>query len=139
MKTLKLIAPLFALGIGLSGAAHAQATMDAATADKTAVKVRQVTYKCTTGGTTKVTYGFNKQKLPTYAEANLGGKTRFLPINLARSDVAGTFFGDEDSWQIGSDALTLNNYHKSDVLIQDPSANTAYKGCKVSKVKRIKG
>ncbi|WP_435931713.1 hypothetical protein ACSF86_00085 [Moraxella bovoculi] len=59
MKTLKLIAPLFALGIGLSVAAHVQAT----TADKTAVKVSQVTSKCTTGGTTKLTYGFNTQKL----------------------------------------------------------------------------
>lgn len=39
MKTLKLIAPLSALGIGLSVAAHVQAT----TADKTAVKVSQVT------------------------------------------------------------------------------------------------
>lgn len=63
MKTLKLIAPLSALGIGLSVTAHVQATMDANTADKTAVKVSQVTSKCTTGGTTKLAYGFNKQKL----------------------------------------------------------------------------
>lgn len=139
MKTLKIITPLFALGMGLSSIAHAQATMDAATADNSAVKVRQVTYKCATGGTTKVTYGFNQQKLPTYAEANLGGKTRFLPINLNRSDLAGTFFGDENSWQIGTDALTLGNYHKSDMLIQDPSANIAYKSCKVVKIKYIKG
>ncbi|UNU74237.1 adhesin [Moraxella nasovis] len=139
MKALKMIAPLFVLGVGLSGVASAQTTMNPETADNTAVKVRQVTYQCNIGGTTKVTYGFNRQNLPTYAEMNLGGKSRFLPINLERSDIAGTYFGNDDSWQIGTDVLTLGNYHKSDVIIHSPAAETAYKGCHVVKVKRIKG
>lgn len=139
MKAVKFIAPIFALGVAFTGVAHAEATMDAAKADETATKVRQVSYSCNKGGAVKVTYGFNKQKLPTYAEAHLGGKTRFLPINLAHSDVAGTSFGDENSWAISGGAMTLGNYHKSDVLIMDPNSEIQYKHCKVVSTKKIKG
>lgn len=139
MKTLKTLASLLVFGALLSGTAHAEQTMDAHEADRTTTKIRQVTYKCATGGTVKVNYGFNKQKLPTYAQVHLGGKTRFLPINLAHSDLAGTFFGDENSWRIGAGALTLGNYHKSDVLIQDPDSNITYKTCKVTHTKKVKG
>lgn len=139
MKTLKIIAPIFALGMALSGAAHADDLMDARTADETATKVREVTYQCTTGGQVKVHFGFNKQKLPTFAESHLGGKTRFLPINLKHSDIAGTLFGDENGWRIGSSAITLGNYHKSDILVQDPDSLITHKYCKVVKVKKVKG
>ena len=139
MKAVKFIAPIFVLGVAFTGVAHAEATMDAAKADKTATKVRQVSYSCGIGGAVKVTYGFNKQKLPTYAKVNLGGKTRFLPINLNRSDVAGTLFGDENSWMLGTDALTLGNYHRSDIIIQDPESQLSYKDCRVVYTKKVKG
>lgn len=138
MKAVKIFTPLFACGVLFSGAASAE-VMEPAEAHETATKVRQVTYQCGKGGQVKVTYGFNAEKLPTYAEAHLGGKTRFLPINLAHSDAAGTSFGDENSWRIGSAAITLGNYHKSDVLIQDPNSEIAYKHCKVTATKKISG
>lgn len=138
MKAVKFFAPLFACGVFFSGSAFAE-TMEPSEADRNATKVRQVTYNCSKGGRVKVTYGFNAQKLPTYAEASLGGKTRFLPINLAHSDIAGTSFGDENSWKIGSHAITLGNYHKSDVLIQSPNSEITHKHCKVTAVKKIKG
>lgn len=138
MKTAKIIAPLLACGVLFSGVASAE-VMDPAQADTTTTKVRQVTYSCAKGGNIKVTYGFNKQNLPTYAQAHLGGKTRFLPINLAHSDIAGTSFGDDNSWNIGTNALTLNNYHKSDILVQDPDSRITHKTCKVASTKKIKG
>lgn len=139
MKTTKVMTALFALGVFCSGVAHAEALMDAHEADKTTTKIRQVSYQCTKGGALKVNYGFNKQKLPTYAQASLGGKTRFLPINLQHSDLAGTSFGDENSWRIGTDALTLANYQKSDILVEDPNSNITYKHCRVTNTKKIKG
>lgn len=139
MKTLKMIAPVFILGMAFSGVANASDLMDARTADKSATKVREVTYQCAIGGKVVVNFGFNKQKLPTFAESHLGGKTRFLPINLKHSDIAGTLFGDENGWRIGASAITLGNYHKSDILVEDPNSVITYKHCKVVKVKKIKG
>lgn len=136
----KVLLTMLVLVFGMTFAtAHAQEMMDAHQADKTTTKIRKVSYQCATGGKILVKYGFNRQKQPTYAEAHLGGKSRFLPINLAQSDVAGTFFGDENSWQIGTDALTLNNYQRTDVLIQDPDAKIIYKTCKVVSHQRVKG
>ncbi|MFA9486825.1 adhesin [Moraxella haemolytica] len=138
MKALKTIAPVLALGLAFAGTAHAQ-TMDARQADATATKVRQVTYQCNAGGRVTVNFGFNKHNLPTFAEARLGGKTRFLPINLSASDNVDTNFGDENSWNISTDALTLNNYHKSSLMVQDSDSSIAYKNCRVVSTKRIKG
>ena len=86
-----------------------------------------------------VTYGFNKQNLPTFAEAHLNGKKRFLPINLGRSDDVDTVFGDEDNYSIMSSELRLGNYHKSSINIQDASSKIVYKGCDVKSIKKIKG
>ncbi|WP_323843443.1 DUF7606 domain-containing protein [Moraxella sp. Pampa] len=139
MKILKKIAPVFIMGVALSGVASASDLMDARTADETATKIREVTYQCKIGGKVKVNFGFNEQKLPTFAESYLGGKVRFLPINLTHSNIASTLFGDENSWMIGSSAITLGNYHKSDILVQDPDSVIAYKHCKVIKVNKLKG
>lgn len=83
-------------------------------------------------------YGFSDQALPTYAEANLGGKTRFLPINLVES--AGNFmhFGDDNDWQILGFYLQLDNDHHSDIIIHDLAAKAEYV-CDVVGTKRIKG
>ena len=45
-----------------------------------AVKHRQVNYTCQNNKKVSVTYGFNKQNLPTFAEANLNGKKDFYPL-----------------------------------------------------------
>ncbi|MUG32899.1 MULTISPECIES: ACP-like domain-containing protein [Psychrobacter] len=122
-----------------SALAYSEQVMDAATSHDTAVKVRQVNYSCQNNAKVSVTYGFNKQNLPTYASAYLNGKDRFLPINLARTDKVDTVFGDEDNFSIMSGALSLNNYHKSSINVQDASSKIVYKGCHVKSVKKIKG
>lgn len=139
MKALKKIAPVFALGLALVGTAHANAT-DAAASHASTVKTREVTYTCQSKATAKVVYGFNKQGLPTYAQATLGGKQRFMPINLDRSDDTSTFFGDDDSWKLGAGYMTLNNYHKVPVSnIQNPAHEITHKSCSVTKVRKLKG
>ncbi|AXT97437.1 hypothetical protein CPI23_07255 [Moraxella catarrhalis] len=82
-------------------------------------------------------YGFNDQGLPIYAEANLGGKTRFLPINLVESIGELMIFGDDNDWQIFGLYLQLDNDHHSYVHIIDPDAEASYR-CDVVGTKRIK-
>ena len=88
-------------------------------------------------------YGFSDQALPTYAEANLGGKTRFLPINLVESVDEFMHFGDDNDWQILGFYLQLDNDHHSDILIypDDADAKASYASylCDVVGTKRIKG
>lgn len=116
-------------------------TMDAREAADTAVKERQVSYVCSNKRSVKITYGFNEQGLPTFAEASLNGKNRFMPINLARSNNVNTNFGDENNFSlmsIGSD-LNLSNYHRSSVNVQDPSSQILYKLCDAKSVRKIRG
>lgn len=122
-----------------SALAYSDQVMDPATSYDSATKVRQVNYSCQGKNKISVIYGFNKQNLPTYAQANLNGKDRFLPINLGRSDTVDTVFGDEDNFSIMSNALRLNNYHNSSINIQDASSKILYKGCNSKSVKRLKG
>jgi len=96
-------------------------------------------YDCQSDKKISVTYGFNKEYLPTFAEANLNGKKRFLPINLGRSDDVDTVFGDEDNFSTMTGALRLNNYHKSSANIQNASREILYKGCNVASIKKLKG
>ena len=91
----------------------------------TDVKISQVKYTFQINKKVSVTYGFNKEYLPTFAEANLNGKKRFLPINLGRSDNVGTVFGDEDNFSIMTGELRLNNYHKSSANIQNASSEVS--------------
>lgn len=82
-------------------------------------------------------YGFSDQALPTYAEANLGGKTRFLPINLTESVGNFMHFGDDNDWQIAGLYLQLDNDHHSGIDIYlDAKAEYA---CDAVSTKRIKG
>ncbi|EGE12681.1 hypothetical protein ABZS47_01565 [Moraxella catarrhalis] len=81
-------------------------------------------------------YGFNDQGLPTYAEANFGGKTRFLLINLVESIGELMIFGDDNDWQIFGLYLQLDNDHHSGIDIYlDAKAEYA---CDVVGTKRIK-
>ena len=137
MKFLKALVPALALVATVS---HASDILDHKQAVRDTTKVRQVNYTCATGGRLTVKYGFNEQSQPTSAEAVVGGKNRFMPINLARSDVSGTFFGQEDSYTLGVDALTLGNYHRVGLAsIQDPASEIMHKDCRVASIKKIKG
>ena len=126
------------LGSG-SAMAYSDKVMEPSESYDSAVKHRQVNYTCQNNKKVSVTYGFNKQNLPTFAEANLNGKKRFLPINLGRSDMVDTVFGDEENFNIMTGALRLNNYHKSSANIQDASSEIIYKGCNVKSIKKLKG
>ena len=141
----KLTAALSSAGILMSmldsgsAMAYSDKVMEPSESYDSAVKHRQVNYTCQNNKKVSVTYGFNKQNLPTFAEANLNGKKRFLPINLGRSDMVDTVFGDEENFSIMTGALRLNNYHKSSANIQDASSEIIYKGCNVKSVKKLKG
>ncbi|MPX29914.1 hypothetical protein D6D74_00005 [Moraxella catarrhalis] len=82
-------------------------------------------------------YGFNDQGLPTYAEANLGGKTRFLPLNWTESGGEAMTFGDDKDWQIFGVYLQPDNDRHSGIHIY-PDAEPSYR-CDVVGTKRIKG
>lgn len=141
----KLTAALSSAGILISmlgsgsAMAYSDKVMEPSESYDSAVKHRQVNYTCQNNKKVSVTYGFNKQNLPTFAEANLNGKKRFLPINLGRSDMVDTVFGDEENFSVMTGALRLNNYHKSSANIQDASSEIIYKGCNVKSVKKLKG
>lgn len=141
----KLTAALSSAGILISmlgsgsAMAYSDKVMEPSESYDSAVKHRQVNYTCQNNKKVSVTYGFNKQNLPTFAEANLNGKKRFLPINLGRSDMVDTVFGDEENFSVMTGALRLNNYHKSSANIQDASSEIIYKGCNVKSIKKLKG
>lgn len=101
---------------------------DARQADQDTVIKKVVNYKCSNGKKVKVTYGFNVQGLPTYAQAYLNGKNRFMPINLYRSDMTGTTFGDENNFSLSTGSITSKKY-RSDILVQSPSSEILYKNC----------
>lgn len=110
-----LLAGLFA------GVAHADASE--------AVKKSAVNYTCQQGKKLKVTYGFNKEKLPVYASAYLNGKTRYMPINLNRSDNVDTIFGDEDNFSLSTEAMTQANHREKAVMITSPGQEILFKSC----------
>ncbi|WP_394261078.1 adhesin [Moraxella boevrei] len=132
--------PAIALVAGMSGIAHADDfAMDPEGARESTVYKRQVNYQCQSGKSLSVTYGFNKQKLPTYAQANLNGKTRFMPLNMAQSDDVGTSFGDENNFSLSTSAMTLANYHKNSIsTVQSPGSEILFKSCNVKGVKKAK-
>lgn len=129
MKTLvKILAPVALLV--LSGTAFAQTQSDPAQAYKDAVKTKTVNYTCQSGKKVSVKYGFNKQNLPTYAQARLNGKTRFMPVNLNRSDNVSSNFGDENNFSLSAGVITYKNVNKSNIMIQSPASEILFKNCK---------
>ncbi|WP_315041132.1 adhesin [Faucicola mancuniensis] len=126
----------------LVGTAHAEySATDAHEADASTVLKREVSYQCQGNKKTKVTYGFNAEKLPTYASIYANGKNRFMPINLDRSDSVDTVFGDENNYSLmteGSNDFTLSNYHKANVSIQNEASEIIYKDCRVTSLKKLK-
>lgn len=131
MKKLSLIA-LFMLG-----ATNVYAMDPAKAYDDTTI-VREVSYQCLANKKVVVTYGFNREKMPTYASSFIGGKDRFMPINLSRSDQVDTVFGGEDNYRLTSEDFSLNTYHRRGINIQTPGNEVLYKNCRFSSVKKIR-
>ncbi|WP_226883405.1 ACP-like domain-containing protein [Neisseria yangbaofengii] len=100
------------------------------------VSKKTVSYRCDQGHALNVTYGFNKQGLPTYASAFLNGKRRVLPINLDHSGAAGTMFGKEDSYMMNADYMDTKNYHKSALMVTEPDNSILYKNCEPRRSRR---
>lgn len=109
--------------------AHADYASDAQEAQRSTVTKKTVNYQCQNGKRVRVTYGFNAQKLPTYAQAGINGKNWFMPINLNRSDNVDTVFGDANNYSIMTDAMTLANHRSKSINIQSASGQFAFKGC----------
>ncbi|BFU59856.1 MULTISPECIES: DUF7606 domain-containing protein [Rodentibacter] len=134
MKTSKLLlSSMLTATVFFTSQAYAKFTQeDAQTMHEQTKKERKVQYICQGKQKVTVTYGFNQQNLPTFAQANVNGKLRFMPINLYRSDNTGTVFGDENNFSLmaSGDALTLKNYKKLPMMIQTPASEIVYKNCK---------
>lgn len=128
-----LAVPALALALSTSAFATSYPHSDAATADKNTVKTRTVAYTCQAKKTVKVKYGFDKKNKPTYAQAKLNGKTRFMPINHHLTDIASTQFGDENNFSLMADAMNYKNAHKASMSIQSPSSEILYKLCSPKK------
>ena len=106
--------------VAMSGAASANA-----------MTPKTVHYSCQGGQSLNVKYFFNKQNLPTKAQAKLGGKTRVMPINLAQSDRTGTTFGRAGSYMIGTDYVDATSYNQVTLsTITAPNNKIIYKECR---------
>lgn len=131
MNKLSALALVFVASIS----AHA---MDPAKAYDDTTIVREVSYNCLANKNVVVTYGFSRDKKPTYASAFLGGKDRFMAINLDRSDRVDTVFGTEDNYRLASEDFNLNTYHRRGVNIQTPGNEILYKNCRFSSMKKVR-
>lgn len=129
-----MISTALLLATATSAFATERPQSDPAEAHANAVKTRSVNYSCQNGKSVTVKYGFNNQNLPTYAEASVNGKVRFMPINLNLTDSVGTVFGDEDNFSLSggvdANAITYRNVRSSSINIQSPSSEIVYKGCR---------
>lgn len=89
-----------------------------------------VKYECQSGKKVLVKYGFNKEGLPTYASSYINGTSRYMPINLDRSDDVDTFFGTENTYSLSSEQMTKNNYRQQSIMIMSPSQQILFKDCR---------
>lgn len=119
--------------LAMSGFAHAAEQSDPHEARQNTVSQKTVKFVCQNNKKLSVTFGFNQQKLPTYAQAYLNGKTRFMPINLNRSDNVSTVFGDENNFSLMAGEITKANVHKANFNVQSPAGEILYKGCRPTK------
>lgn len=129
MKLLKLAPALLIALTSTVAMAEIAEQSDPAQAAADAVSQKTVNYRCNNGKSVKVTYGFNEQGLPTFAQANVNGKSRFMPINLNRTGSDGTVFGDENNFSLSGEVMDSKNYRQADIMIMSPSSEIVYKGC----------
>lgn len=96
-----------------------------------AMTPKTVNYTCQGGKSINVKYFFNKQNLPTKAQAKLAGKMRIMPINLAHSSVTGTTFGKAGSYMIGTDHVDATTYNQVTLsTVTAPNNKIIYKECR---------
>lgn len=81
------------------------------------------------GKKVKVTYGFNKQGLTTYASAVINGKRVQMPINLDKSDNMDTFYGKEGGYVLSTGAMDSKSYRKQPIMITAPDNQIVFKDC----------
>lgn len=129
----KIIPAVMVALISTTAFANSAPQSDARQADAATSKTRVVNYTCQNDQKVSVRYGFDKNNKPTYAQANLNGKDRFMPINPSRTDETGTVFGDENNFSLMANTITPKNVKKSHMSIQDPASQIIYKDCKTTK------
>lgn len=86
-------------------------------------------YICQQGKHVKVTYGFNRLGIPTYAKARINGRTRIMPYNQTQSEVDLARFGTENSYSLAGDRLTIQDYRKFNMSINSPRSEILFKDC----------
>ena len=121
MKLLTTV--ILSSALALSGMAAAAGTGNPTVAKKT------VSYVCQQGKKVKVTYGFNKQGLTTYASAAIKGKQVQMPINLDKSDNMDTFYGKEGGYVLSTGAMDSKSYRKQPIMITAPDNQIVFKDC----------
>ena len=121
MKLLTTV--ILSSALALSGMAAAAGTRNPTVAKKT------VSYVCQQGQKVKVTYGFNKQGLTTYASAAIKGKRVQMPINLDKSDNMDTFYGKEGGYVLSTGAMDSKSYRKQPIMITAPDNQIVFKDC----------
>lgn len=127
--TMRKLSSLLLFSALLAAASSTFAAGAAAHKKTTAHTSKSVSYTCQSGKTLKVTYGFNRQGIPTHASAFMGGKTRYMPINLNRSDNVDTIFGDENNYSLSTSYMDRANYARQPVMVTDPAQEIVYKDC----------
>lgn len=121
MKLLTTV--ILSSALALSGMAAAAGINNPTVAKKT------VSYVCQQGKKVKVTYGFNKQGLTTYASAAIKGKQVQMPINLDKSDNMDTFYGKEGGYVLSTGAMDSKSYRKQPIMITAPDNQIVFKDC----------
>lgn len=135
MKMLKIASVLLLSALATNVYAYGgnKSHEDARQMDDATVKTRNIKYSCSTGGSLNVKYGFNRYNLPTYAQASLNGKVRFIPINLNMSDDSSTAFGDENNYYMlvrnDFQSINYNNVRGSTMSVNSPSGEMLHKYC----------
>ncbi|WP_374806552.1 adhesin [Acinetobacter sp. c2-A9] len=127
---MKLIPALFIAMSATSAMADSLTDTDVQESFSSTVDTKTVNYSCQGGKRIAVTYGFNEQGLPTYAEADINGASRTMPINLGMSGGAMSSFGEEDSFTLSASAITSKNVRRSSMMITDQANEIVYKACK---------
>lgn len=133
MKALLKVTTIILLTMSSAAYATSQPQEDPREILDATVKTKNVKYTCQSGKKLTVKYGFNKQNLPTYAEATLNGKKRFMPVNLHRSDNVSTIFGDENNFSVLGGVITYKNVGRSSVNVQSPASEILFKSCQAIK------
>lgn len=93
------------------------------------VAKKAVNYGCQSGKSTRITYGFNRQGLPTSATISVGRHVMVLPYNQAMSNDQETWFGREGGYRVATDYMDSKNYREKNVSVFSPKEEFLFKNC----------